>query len=76
MENTKTQTTKWQLMNTAPRDGSDILICDRFHRYVAWFSNEEQEWTNSDHFLTPLCWTSLPPMPEMPSLKMNVGDRT
>jgi len=62
----------WQPIETAPRDGSDMLITNGREVVVAFFDEREEyrgfNWCAGDHFPTP--WpTHWMPLPDLPQPK-------
>lgn len=61
----------WQPIETAPKDGTNILIHELGDTFVAWWLNGlerwvDGKWTEMDGWVTydPTHWMPLPPPPE------------
>lgn len=54
---------EWQPMNTAPRDGEDVLLCFRSRRHaIAWGNHHDLDWVTSDDdtpLPEPIAWMRL-----------------
>ena len=55
---------KWQLIESAPKDGQSILVWDADNKwqYEAWWGGVEG-WENPDRLVNPTHWTFLLPPP-------------
>jgi hypothetical protein len=64
------QQTAWQGMETAPKDGTYILLwwphwCPQYPIIGRWFYGDwDSRWRNSDHGPSPKGWMPLPPAPQ------------
>ena len=57
---------KWQPIETAPKNGRDILIFDKNGIEIAWWSDIDSEWCHQDMYLSILNLTHWMPLPEPP----------
>ena len=62
----------WQPMDTAPKDGTTVLVVVRDTVMTAWYSENTGLWPHSDEFNDdgeacnvglPSCWMLLPELP-------------
>ena len=54
----------WQSMDTAPKDGSEILLWDAGKFAVVGYWNVlSSHWTTGDYVLVPTHWMPLPEAP-------------
>jgi hypothetical protein len=75
------QTVEWQDIETAPKDGSDILVFVPEHReqYVAWWSRVHTCWLwadteHSTEACEPTHWTPLPEPPKAETVTVSVTE--
>jgi hypothetical protein len=70
--------TEWQPMDTAPKDGTEILLygrCERDGQFfaadcnVGWWEETEDMWTTRELPIDPSHWMPLPARPASRSLK-------
>lgn len=56
---------QWQIIGTAPQDGTEILIWDRSTQaHVAYWNPLSLRWTNGVTDLKPTHWMPLPEPPK------------
>ena len=57
---------EWQPIETAPKDGSQVLVIERGVRHVAWY--HESSWTicgdACNYYADPDLWMPLEPIPK------------
>jgi hypothetical protein len=53
----------WQLIETAPKDGTAILLTSTGQQFVGHYSAECYEWLSGNCFRSPTHWRPLPPLP-------------
>ncbi len=54
----------WQPIETAPKDGSEVLVWGTSHVYLAWFENGEWWISHRAHVHAPVThWMPLPAPP-------------
>ena len=63
---------EWQLIETAPKDGERLLVCQGEFVYIAFFQADTREWRTEEHNhlevffgAKPTHWRPLPEPPEV-----------
>src|SRR5262245_14437553 len=66
----------WEAMDTAPKDGRDILVAHvRGRQLIARWHQEREQWVAiGETIVYPTYWKSLPASPEPPELTLLPGD--
>lgn len=61
---------KWQTIETAPKDGTNVLVWDHNESFIAWWDKRERTWWRRDAIihLYPTHWMPLPNPPEIKEL--------
>lgn len=55
----------WQTMDTAPKDGTEILLWDiKNFAIVGYWHRVADHWTSGDYALVPTHWMPLPEGPK------------
>ena len=80
VEHVEQRIVEWQPIETAPKDGTKILVNGKFNSVIAWFGadpnngNEEEEWLSGDgddfscgYYYTPVDPTHWMPLPNPPA---------
>ncbi len=64
----------WQLIETAPKDGTDIIVYDGYDVWKAWYNDTDKDWYPS---LTDELWvkpTSYNPLYHEPTHWLPISD--
>ena len=64
--------TEWEPIETAPKDGTAILVCGRYPHYrkelaiirIQWWDTQTDKWANVSDPIIPTHWMPLPDLPE------------
>ena len=66
---------EWKPIETAPKDGTEILVWDKWDRTAAYWSEVDKIWRVAgaleDDLATPTHWM---PLPDPPTAKINESD--
>lgn len=64
-QNSLTKPITWQPIETAPKDGTSVLVYEGGHQAVVFWLGGSAGWSDGEHVkLSPTHWMPLPPEPE------------